>query len=168
MNKIYGMLIAMLVLSTSFVSANLCNDAVAEYDFYSHPELFDVNGDGVVNLSDLGLFAGLSQNDSWCEEQYSHLFEVEEPVDTVSRGQSFSHYNLDRRSIVEMSRNIPFMWLESISREIQFEGERYRVGFNGNHVNFYHKETMEKTNLDIEVEVKYRTFWSRTLVFSKG
>ena len=188
MNKIYGLFAIMLLAITS-VNADMgaCDidgdgqvsltDTVylAEINqwFVNQDLRVDLNNDGKVDLSDIGLWATYSQEEGWCYDNMWQYFEEEEEeeeqpqqVDTVSRGQSFSHYNLDRRNQIEMSRNLPIFG-EVIARQIQFNGERYKVGFGWGGVNFYNLDE-EKVELDgLKVEVKPRTFWTRTLVFER-
>ena len=190
MNKIYGIFVVML-LTISGVNADLgsCDvngdglisltDAVylAEINsWFSNQDLrADLNNDGKVDLTDIGLWATYSQEEGWCYNNMWQYFEEEEEQEeqpqqasSVSRGQSFSHYNLDRRATVEMSRSLPILGFEVIAREIQYRGERYKVGFNGRNVQLYEKYSGEKVNPEgLEVNVEYRTFWSRTITFSK-
>ena len=163
MKKIISIFVLLFMVSS--VSANMCDDAINDGLLQSQPELFDINNDGVTDLTDVALFAANRNNESFCNDLLNGYYN--KPIPAASSG-NFGPYNLDRRSTVEMSRNIPFLWREGISREIQYKGERYIIGFDGRNVNFYEKYTGEKVNLDgVNIEVNYRTFWTRTLIFTK-
>ena len=167
MNKIYGMLIGMLVLSMSFASANLCDDAINDGLWQSNPELFDLNEDGVTDLSDLAMFSSEIDNDSFCSNLLSNYYYPPFVNDDggVESSPSFKKYNLDRVDKVEMSRNV----FGALAREIQFDGVRYKVGLLWNSVWLVNKNTRENVGIPegLKVTVEPRTFFTRTIIFEK-
>jgi len=161
MNKTI-LVFVLLIMTISGVSANLCDSAIRDGLWESNPGLFDLNEDGATNLSDLALFSSNSNNDTWCDEL---LWSYYYPNVPSANAGSFTKYNLDKKERVEMSRNV--FW--SKAREIQYDGERYKVGFGFGTVKLYEKVTGEEVDFPegLKVEVKSRTLWTRTLVFTK-
>jgi len=79
---------------------------------------------------------------------------------------SNSHFkeDLDKYNVVKISKSI----FTSITRSLKFNGVIYKIGFDGKEVTLYDKD---KNAVDfpagLNVEIKPRTLWTRTLVFSR-
>jgi hypothetical protein len=161
MKKVLGILAMLLMVSS--VNANLCDDAIDEGLWTSNPELFDLNDDGVTNLSDLALFSMNRSDDVFCNDLlYAHYQSQWTPSSNSRRFQM----DLDKEDRIEMSRNLP-LFGEVISREIEFNNTRYDVGFSWGGVNLYDKEGEKVTLEGLSITVEYRNFWSRTIVFER-
>lgn len=161
MKKILGIML-LLMISVTSVSANLCDRAVDEELFQEQNPLMDLNGDGVVDLSDIALFSMNSSNDAWCDNQFSAYFSHED-TPFVTGNAAFKE-NLDKHSTVVMSRNV--FW--TVARDLQFNGVRYKVGFGWNTVKLYDSDKEEVAFPEgLKVSVEPRTLWTRSLVFTR-
>ena len=165
MKKILAVVL-LLMMSMTTVSANLCDRAVDEDMWNTHPEFFDLNEDGVTNLSDLALFSSQQDDDSFCEGLFGDYFHRLD-IPYVTGNKAFSE-NLDKYSEVRISSNMPFWGRESIAREIQYKATRYKIGFSWGGVQLYTKQGVAvDTPEGLNIEVEPRTFWTRTLVFTR-
>ncbi len=164
-NKIFAMML-LLMISVTSVNANLCDRATEEELYEDENLIMDLDGDGSLTISDIVELSQNQDNESWCEETFGGFFRAldRSKIHYVTGTGSFSKYNLDKRNEVTMSRNI---W-GSVAREIQYNGHRYKVGLLWDYAWLVDKDTNEKINMPegLEVEVKYRTPFTRFLTFS--
>lgn len=163
MNKNIYTILGIMLIAISGVSANLCDNAL-ELDennqtlWTSNPGLFDLNNDGATDLTDLGLFASLRNDDSFCYDLLKYEY-----IDFVTGSATFRE-NLDRFNTFEISKN-----LYTKARVFQYEGTRYYSSVNlFDHVTIYN-EDKEKidTPEGLVIHIEPRTIWSRVLIFSK-
>lgn len=160
MKKIIGILAMLLMISS--VSANYCDNV--EEGFLDFEDLrTDLNKDGVVNLIDVTIFTTNRDNDTWCAELFESYYKKS---NTVSGSRTFQE-NLDNKNSYSMSRNLPILG-ESISRYLKFDGVTYRVGFSWAGVKLYNLDKEKMTWPEgLKVTIEPRTFWTRTLVFTR-